>query len=124
METKHGVNVRNGLGEANWRWVRIGEKAENQELSPITQAEKEDLARCEKVISTKLKQFFEVGLALLEIRTRKLYREEFGSFEEYCRERWELTGGHAHRLADAAQLYSQLAPGGDIPLLTRPRVKP
>jgi len=32
--------------------------------------------------------FVEVGLALAEIRDLRLYKREYGSFKEYCREKW------------------------------------
>ena len=32
--------------------------------------------------------FVEVGLALAEIRDLRLYKREYGSFSEYCREKW------------------------------------
>jgi hypothetical protein len=47
------------------------------------------LAQCEGVIERGMKSFIEVGTALLKIRDERLYRENYGTFEEYCRKRWK-----------------------------------
>lgn len=82
----------------------------------LTPAEKNDLQKYETLISAKLTAFFDVGRALLDIKVRKLYRQEFPTFEEYCRRRWDLNRSHAYRLVDAAEVCSKLSPMGDIPL--------
>ncbi len=43
------------------------------------------------------------GHALLEIKEKRLYRGEFRSFAEYCRNRWDLTVAEANRFIAAAQ---------------------
>ena len=48
------------------------------------------LAECEDVINRGLATFVEVGNALLRIRDERLYRAEFGTFEAYCRQRWQM----------------------------------
>ena len=46
------------------------------------------LAELEKMIAKGKQTFVEVGLALAEIRDLRLYKREYGSFSEYCREKW------------------------------------
>ncbi len=46
------------------------------------------LTELEKVIARGKKTFVEVGLALAEIRDLRLYRRQYGGFEEYCRKKW------------------------------------
>ncbi|MEI6196902.1 MAG: hypothetical protein WCS42_21505 [Verrucomicrobiota bacterium] len=46
------------------------------------------LVELEKTIARGKKTFVEVGLALAEIRDLRLYKREYGGFEEYCREKW------------------------------------
>ena len=46
------------------------------------------LEELEKTIARGKKTFVEVGLALAEIRDLRLYKREYGGFEEYCREKW------------------------------------
>ena len=60
--------------------------------------------------------YYEIGLELAAIRDRKLYKTDFGTFEEYVEARWEWQRAHAYRLIDAAQLAERvLSPLGDIP---------
>ena len=54
------------------------------------------------------RQFVEVGLALMEIRDARLYRAEFGTFEEYCRERWGMASSRARQLIAAADTVRNL----------------
>lgn len=75
------------------------------ESNTIEQAE---LSQCEAVIEGGLKTFTDVGEALLKIRDKKLYRLEFGTFEEYCHERWNISKMHAYRLMDAAGVIENL----------------
>ncbi len=73
------------------------------------------LAECESVIERGLATFVEVGQALMEIRDRRLYREQYETFEDYCRERWGWERAHAYRLIDSAQVAKLLSPIGDKP---------
>lgn len=66
------------------------------------------LEECEEVISRGLKTFNEVGEALLSIRDCRLYRPGFSTFEDYCRERWDLKERQAYRLMDAAKVMFNL----------------
>ena len=80
----------------------------------ITDSELTRLAECEAVIERGLKTFVDVGNALLEIRDSRLYRAEFGTFEDYCKERWGMKRAHAYRMIEAAQVVETLSPMGDI----------
>lgn len=68
-----------------------------------------DLAACEGVIERGLATFVEVGEALLRIRDGRLYRGAHGSFEEYCRDRWDMDRVHAHRHIQAAEITDVLS---------------
>ena len=69
---------------------------------------KQQLAACEARIETGLKSFADIGAALTEIRDASLYRLKFGSFEEYCEERWELSRKRAYDTIAAAAVVSQI----------------
>ena len=56
----------------------------------------------------------QVGNALLAIRDKRLYRQDFGTFEEYCQERWGMERRHAYRLMDAAQAVENVSLGTQI----------
>jgi hypothetical protein len=83
--------------------------------SRLSSPEKAQLQRCEELIQAKLKTFFEVGLALMEINQSRLYRAEYTTFEEYCRDRWDMSRIHAFRLLKAAEVHKALLPIGNIP---------
>lgn len=66
------------------------------------------LKRCEAIIERGLCSFLEVGKALLEIRDRRLYRS-YGSFEDYCRDRWGLKRQRAYELIDVGKVAANLS---------------
>jgi hypothetical protein len=82
-------------------------------IQNISAVERSRLVECEAVIKTGLNTFTEVGNALAEIRDSRLYREQFDTFEAYCRDRWGMERAHAYRLVDAAKVVNLLSPIGD-----------
>jgi len=93
----------------------------NQQSNNFTLSltEQNEFERCEVVIRQGLETFIEVGTALMTIREKRLYRAEFGAFEEYCRERWGMAKTHANRLIAASETISHLTPMGPIPTTER-----
>lgn len=81
----------------------------------LSEEEIASLAECEGVIRRGIKTFVEVGNALLTIRAQRLYREQFKTFEAYCRERWSISKPHGTRLIQAAQVVQDLVPMGTKP---------
>lgn len=79
----------------------------------VTEADR--LARCEAVIERGLQTFVDVGLALMEIRDSRLYRRDYGTFEDYCRERWNFTDRRARMLVASAEVIGNI--GTVVPLL-------
>jgi len=82
--------------------------------SPLSRPEAEQLVECERVIGAGFKAFYEVAAALVIIQTKRLYRAQFPSFEEYCRHRWGLSRTHAYRLIGAAGMFERLLTLRDI----------
>ena len=67
------------------------------------------LAELEAVIERGRQTFVEVGLALLEIRDRRLFREQgYPTFTDYCRQRWRFTPVRAVQLIQAAEIARAL----------------
>lgn len=56
----------------------------------LTKGEKKRLDELCGVVDRGIKGFFEVGMALAEIRSLRLYRETHDNFEDFCRERWDI----------------------------------
>ena len=54
----------------------------------LSDAEKVELHECEAVVVTGWNTFVEVGLALARIRQGRLWRDDFNSFDAYCRAKW------------------------------------
>lgn len=72
------------------------------------------LAELEAIIDRGIQTFIDVGSALLEVRDRRLYRESHLTWDDYCRERWNMSRIHAHRLIEAAEVSAML-PTGNTP---------
>ena len=66
------------------------------------------LAELEKMIAKGKQTFVEVGLALAEIRDLRLYKREYSSFSEYCREKWGWNKSYAYYMIDSAEVVKAL----------------
>jgi len=77
--------------------------------------ESHELERCEVVIKQGLKTFIEVGEALFIIRDKRLYRNEFNTFEDYCQQKWHLGKRYVNQLIQASEVISNL--GAMAPIL-------
>lgn len=80
-------------------------------LLPLSLAENDDLAACEAAIQGGLQTFMEVGAALLKIRDGTLYRSSHGTFEDYCRDRWNIARRTAYQLMEAAEVVENVRHG-------------
>ncbi len=81
------------------------ELAEQDNLSPD---EEERLAELEADIAKNLKGFMAVGMALMEIRDKRLYRSEYERFEDYCKVVWDMSDRHARRKISATEAVSNI----------------
>jgi hypothetical protein len=75
----------------------------------LTTPERTQLKTCEGRIEKGLATFIEVGTALLEIRDSRLYRETHSTFENYCRDRWQLQRKRAYHFIEAASVINNLS---------------
>jgi hypothetical protein len=93
-------------------------------LAPtLNEAEKRQRAECEEVIRRGWNTFVEVGQALSSIRDKRLYRDRYGTFEGYCRRKWELSKSHAYRMIESAAVASVLSPIG-VKLTSESQARP
>lgn len=77
----------------------------------ITEAERAQLAKWEKTVSRGLSAGLEAALCLYDIKTYRdgiLWRENFETFEEYCRTKWDYRKTHAYRLLGAGEFIADL----------------
>lgn len=49
-----------------------------------------------------------IGQSLVEIRDAKLYKDEYGTFEEFCNAEYGFTPRHAYRLIEFAEIKPEL----------------
>lgn len=81
----------------------------------LTNEESARLEELEIVVERGKQTFIEVGMALMEIRDGRLYRGYFGTFEEYCQQRWGFTRNFAHMQINAAEVATGLLTTVNIP---------
>src|SRR5574343_137564 len=74
----------------------------------LTLSEKTKLAELEAIIKDGLMTFIDVGACLWEIRNSRLYRAEYGTFEQYCREKWQMTRAYAGSLIKAHEIVTNI----------------
>ncbi len=70
--------------------------------------EETSLERDEAIIERGLESFVEVGTALLHIRDNRLYQKTHETFEDYCRERWDMTRGRINQIIRAVGVLENL----------------
>jgi hypothetical protein len=83
----------------------------------LTTREQREFVRAERTIGRGLKSFLAVGMALKEIRDKRLYRQWYKRFEEYCIMRWELSRPRAYELRATSQVVADLSAIADIRVL-------
>ena len=76
------------------------------------------LGELENTIARGKQRFVEMGLALGAIRDLRLYKREYGSFDEYCRAKWGCGRQRAYRLIKAAT-----AGKGHRPVTSKPKTQ-
>ena len=87
------------------------------ERAVLNPADRALLVANEAIIERGNNTFVEVGRALLTIRDHEngvLYKERYGTFENYWRDRWGFEHAHVYRLMDAAKIYDEISPGGEL----------
>lgn len=98
----------------------------------LNDAEVVELAYLEVIVERGLRAFWEIGQALKQIRDKRLYRQGYRTFDDYCINRWEMSRRSAYQLIEAARVYENVRHGAQIlpanerqtrPLVTLPPEK-
>lgn len=76
---------------------------------PLSAREEKRLAELEQVIKDNFMGFVAVGQALAEIRELRLYRETHSTFEDYCRDLWDMSYQRAFQLESAAKVIENFS---------------
>lgn len=77
-------------------------------MTELTTIEINRLERLEEIVSKGMRSFVEVGLALAEIQSSRLYRAQYETFEEYCQERWQFSASRGRQLVGAVGALASL----------------
>jgi len=80
-------------------------------LSKSEQNKKEKLMA---IVHANNLSFVEAGKALVELQKSKLYRDEFDSFDEFCKYHFGWGRSQAYRLIDASKVAEEVSPIGDV----------
>lgn len=78
-------------------------------LFELTEQEAAERQRLELKVE---RAFYEAGVALRELRDRRLYRSTHRTFEEYCYERFGYTRRRPYQLIEAAIVFENLCTSG------------
>ncbi|AFZ38004.1 hypothetical protein Sta7437_4542 (plasmid) [Stanieria cyanosphaera PCC 7437] len=93
-------------GDGNWRVVQtVTTEVVSNSSRCLTASQTKELLRLEKTIETS---FYLAGLALRQIQSKRLYRENYRTFEAYCRNRFDFTRASAYYLIKAASVVDNL----------------
>jgi hypothetical protein len=91
----------------------------------LSEVEQMQYLACEEVIDSGWSTYVQVGLALATIRDLRLYRGDFPTFQDYCRQRWEYGRRYVDQLISAAQVFTYLrATGSQTPPEHERQVRP
>ncbi len=102
MTSSNSTN-NNGLSEAVALSLGLG--VEVIELAHLSVEEERERLHLERKVE---RAFYEAGMALKELRDRRLYRSTHRTFEEYCRERFGYGRDAAYLKIVAAEVYENL----------------
>lgn len=81
--------------------------------TPIEPADpKPTLGELEAQVQAGLEHFATAGRALAAIRSRKLFKPHFATFEDYLQARWKMTSDYAMKLITAASVANELVNAG------------
>ena len=81
---------------------------------PMTPDEHKELVALEAVVEKGLATFIEVGNALAEINSRRLYRATHSTFAAYAEDVFGITANYAYRMISAAKVTKVVLPVGNI----------
>lgn len=82
-------------------------------VNQLTTAEAKELGKQEAIIAKHQKAFMAAGEALVAIHQRRLYRQDYKTFADYCKTKWQISRQHAYRLMGAFLTVVRMSPAGD-----------
>jgi hypothetical protein len=93
-------------GDGNWRVVKATEvEIVPEDNSQLAISEEKELLRLERRVE---RGFYMAGVALKQIRDCRLYRQQYKTFEEYCRDRFDFSRVNAFYLIKSVEVVNNL----------------
>ena len=109
-------------GQAKSKWeppALLGDVLEPKPLkSDLTPAEQNEFAELKTVVKKGWSTFLDVASAVLTINQKRLYRDEYETFDAFCKDGLGLSRPYAYSLIGCAEVNEQMSAIADI------RVKP
>ena len=87
-------------------------ETKEETIITLDPSEKKALTNAESTIRNGLKAFFNVGKALAAIRTGRLYRANFSTFDKYADVRWDMTRARVSQLIASWRIHEMLKAAG------------
>jgi len=91
------------------------------ELSTI---EKTELKELETIIDKNMTAFHQVGSALAKIRDSRLYRDTHSTFEDYCKDKWDMSRPRAYQFIESSLVHDNLSTIVDIQPTNEAQTRP
>jgi hypothetical protein len=110
--TSNELSIYDSQGSELPLGILLPADATTSTLSALSETEEKMLGHYETIIEQGEKTIIEVGQALLAINRGKLYKTQYGSFEEYCREKWGFGKRRGYYLIDAAEIANEVCTSG------------
>src|SRR5436309_3357243 len=95
-------------------------------ITPLTQQERIRLRSLVQTIERGMSTFLEVGAALIELRSSRLYRETHSTFESFCRDQFGLARSTCDSVIRSASVAQTLKENGIelAPTITEATIRP
>ncbi len=78
--------------------------------------QRERLTKLVATINDNVRNFYKIGLALKEIQDKRLYRDNYDTFDEFFKNYLNIDRSYAYRQIAASEVINNLSPNGDVPL--------
>lgn len=78
--------------------------------------QRERLNKLVATINDNMRNFYKVGRALKEILNKRLYRDNYDTFDDFCKNYLNIDRSYVYRQIAASEVINNLSPNGDIPL--------
>lgn len=79
-----------------------------EDKNKLTKEQKDHFNKLNSTVKKAAKSFIDAGMALYEIRSNKLYRENYKTFEEYCQAVHSISRQYANSLVRAGKATREL----------------